>query len=122
MKKKTVISPDDYMYMEQDPEGDADFNEERNRMVIAETIKKGKLWHAKQSRDYEQKTKERTEAVAAYLKNVTQGGVNDIGKYFGRREMARLRGEEILSKLKATPELVQKLKDRYKNKGKLMSL
>ena len=40
MKKKTVISPDDYMYMEQNPEGDADFNEERNRMVIAETIKK----------------------------------------------------------------------------------
>ena|SRR3990167_2033837 len=123
MKKKTVISPDDYMFMEQNPHGDAGFDPEHNKRVIAETIKRGKLWYQKQGREYEQKTKERTEAVAAYLKNITQGnGVNDINKYFGRREIARLRANEVVNQLKANPELVQKLKDRYKDKGKLMSL
>ena len=73
-----------------------------------------RYWRVKK-KEYEAKTRERAAAVAAYLKNLSQGGgVSNINTYFGKREMARLRGEEIVAKLKASPELVEKLKGIHK--------
>ena len=110
-----LISPEDYEFMEQNPYGDANFNADHNKEVIAKTIEKGKRYWRVKKKEYEAKTRERAVAVAAYLKNLTQGqGVSNINTYFGKREMARLRGEEIVAKLKASPELVEKLKGMYK--------
>ena len=110
-----LISPEDYEFMEQNPYGDPNFNPDHNKAVIASTIEKGKRYWRIKKKEYEEKTKERAVAVTAYLKNITQGGgVTNITNYFGKREMARLRGEEIVSQLKANPELVEKLKNLHK--------
>ncbi len=123
MDKKNKISHRDWKYMEQNPYGDAGFSEEHNRRVIAEVD----TWNEQMDRERERKHKEalseRNTAIAAYFKNVTQGkGVTDVEKYFGRRHLAYLRGEEIVKQLKANPELVEKLKNKMSKKGKLSPL
>ena len=102
MKEK--ISPLDYKYMEQNPEGDADFNEDRNNEVIADVIKKTDKMRRQKAREFAADNRERSEATAQYLKALEGGASTNAEKYFGRRELARLRGEEVLNKLKNAKE------------------
>ena len=104
--------------MEQKPHGDENFSPEHNARVIAEVD----AWNDEQDRKREREHKfnlsERTNAVAQYLKNVTQGkGVTTPEQYFGRRYLAYLRGEEIVKQLKANPALVEKLKNKMSQVG-----
>lgn len=123
MKKKTEISRKDWKYMEQNPYGDPDFSEEHNRKVIAEVDEWNDMMDRQRERDHKEKLSERTEAMAQYLKNVSDGkGVTSVEGYFGKRYLAYLRGEEIVKQLKANPALVEKLKNRMVNKGKLSPL
>ena len=122
-RKKDGISQKDWKFMEQMPYGDPDFDPEHNRRVIAEVDAWNDQMDRQRVREYKERTKERTNAVAQYLKNLTQGrGITKIDQYFGKRELARLRGEEIVSQLKANPALVEKMKQRWAGKGKLTSL
>lgn len=121
--KKDGISPLDWKYMEQKPYGDPDFSEEHNRKVIAEVDEWNDKMDRQRERDFKEKTAERTSAVAQYLKNITHGkGIKDIDKYFGKRYLAYLRAQEIVKKLQASPELVEKMKNIYKGKGELTGL
>lgn len=117
--KKDAISRQDWKYMEKNPYGDPDFSEEHNKRVIAEVDE----WNDKHLRDvdreYSEKTAERTNAAAAYLKNVTQGqGISDVSKYFGKGLLAYLRGEEVVRKLRENPGLVDKIKKMHGGKLK----
>ena len=94
------INPLDWRYMEQNPEGDADFSEEKNNEIIANIIKKTDKNHRKKSREFQTNLRERTEATASFLKALENGASTDAEKFFGKRELARLRGEEVLNKLK----------------------
>ena len=94
------INPLDYKYLEQNPEGDADFSPERNVEVIANIIKKTDKMRRQKSREFQTGLRERNEATAQYLKALEGGASTNAEKYFGRRELARLRGEEVLNKLK----------------------
>ena len=100
MTMKDKINPLDWGYMEQNPEGDPDFNEDRNNEVIANVIKKTDKMRRQKSREFQQGLRERNEATAQYLKALEGGASTNAEKYFGRRELARLRGEEVLNKLK----------------------
>lgn len=102
--KDDKISPLDWGYMEQNPEGDVDFSAERNAEVIANVIKKTDKMRRQKSREFQTNLRERTEATAQYLKALEGGASTDAEKYFGRRELARLRGEEVLNKLKNAEE------------------
>ena len=112
--KKGQISPLDWEYMEQRPHGDPGFDPEHNKRVIAETIKWTEDNRRKKDREYSEQARQRASAITSYLFNLSQGkGVSKIDEYFGKRELARLRGEEIIGQLKADPALVEKLKQRY---------
>jgi len=90
------ISAQDWKYMEQNPYGDPDFSEEHNKRVIAEVNAENDEMDKQRDRDHSNSVRERSEAVASYLNNITQGkGVTDIEKYFGKRHLAYLRGQKI---------------------------
>lgn len=121
--KKDYIAREDWKFMEQMPYGDENFSEEHNKRVIEETERWNDEQDRKRVKDYQEKTRERTNAVAQYLKNLTQGrGVTSIDRYFGKRHLAYLRAEEIVNQLKANPALTKKLKEKMSGQGKLRSL
>lgn len=95
---KDTIQKQDWKYVNTKP--DPNFDPEHNRKVIANTIKKNEILVRKKKRDYKEKIKERAEAMATYIESLKQGGKeSDVTKYFGRRYLAKLRGEEIMDKL-----------------------
>ena len=99
--KQTRISPADWGVVPVDP--DPGFDPEHNRRVIAETIRKSERARRMKNQEFGLKIDERAEAIAKYLKDIeTNGASSSILKYFGRRELARLRGEEIRDILKGT--------------------
>lgn len=110
--KPGVVDPIDYEFMEINPYGDSDFDEEHNKRVIQDTIKKHEAKLRKQRRDFKEKTKERAEAGAMFLKNATQGKGYGVEKYFGKKELARLRAQEVINDLKSNPALLAKLKKK----------
>lgn len=109
--------------MEQNPYGDPDFDPEHNRRVIEEVDRWNDKMDRKRERDFKEKMSERTNAVASYLKNVTEGkGVIGADKYFGRRYLAYLRGEEVVKQLKSNPALVERIKQKMEKRGQLSPL
>lgn len=80
---------------------DPDFSPARNKATIERTIKKMDQMQKKKLKDYTNQIRERSSAVASFFKHVNQGKHNNIFKYFGKRELARLRGEDIANQLKA---------------------
>ena len=76
------------------------FDPEHNRRVIEQTIKENDAKRLKAGKEHEEAIRERSAALATYLKSLSQGNAtSDMKKYFGRKELARLRGEEILARI-----------------------
>ena len=95
---KNHIAREDWKYVPVDP--DPNFNADRNREIIERTMKKAEKMHKKKLKESEAGIKDRASAVATYLKSLQKGGKeSNINKYFGRRELARLRGEHVLKEL-----------------------
>ena|SRR3990167_374939 len=105
----------DFKYMYQNPDGDIGFSVEHNRKVIEETIKKNKANEKRLKKEYLNNVEERIDASTYFLKAIANGKYNSSDphtqalKYFGRRELARLRGEEIRQELMAKIALSTKL-------------
>lgn len=82
--------------------GDPDFNPEKNKAVF-EYVKR-KAWenHQKRKKQYDEKLRERMNAAASYILYLERGGNggNKAEKYFGKRELARLRGVEFLNEMR----------------------
>ena len=98
MKRLSKVSKADEKYMTVDPQ--PGFDPEHNRRVIEDTIKENDLKRLKAQKEHDEAIKERSSALATYLKSLSQGNAtSDMKKYFGRRELARLRGEEILARI-----------------------
>ena len=96
----TKITKDDWHLVNVDP--DPDFDPERNKRIIAETIRKNNLLRARKKREGDEKVRERSSAVAQYLDDLNRGRTEStVTDYFGRHEIARLRGEEILGVIRA---------------------
>ena len=121
--KKEKIDPKDFKFMEQNPYGDPGFSEEYNKRIIAEVDTWNDMLEKRKDQEFKEKTQERTGAVAQYLQNITQGsGVTEIERYFGRRYLAYLRGQQIVRKLQENPALLAKIRDRMEKRGKLQPL
>jgi hypothetical protein len=77
-------------------EGDADFNEEHNRDVIANTIKKTSKRQEIKRKMWDEGLLERSDAVYSYLRHTALGGKSDtsIEKYLGKEYFLKLLGEE----------------------------
>ena len=80
---------------------DPDFSAKRNKAIVERTIRKTDMMQKRKQKEYDDLLGERTTAVASFLKHVGRGKHNNVVTYFGRRELARLRGEDIATQLKA---------------------
>ena len=95
------IAKEDWKYMFEKPDGDLNFNPERNKRVIDDTIRKTDQRIAQLKREYSEQVEERVDALSYYLKNLMHHKTYSTNPkkaaeyYFGKKELARLRGEEI---------------------------
>ena len=101
-KSKTGrIAKADWKYMLEKPDGDPGFNPMRNKQIIEDTIKKTDKRIMQLKKEYSEQVEERVDAVSYYLKSLMRHKTyaSDPRKaaeyYFGRKELARLRGDEI---------------------------
>lgn len=81
-------------------EGDENFNPERNKAVIAETIRKSLENRKRILKEEADKMGERIDAVTTYIYSRAAEGNSSIEKYFGKRYLAHLRGMKIANTLK----------------------
>lgn len=80
---------------------DLDFDPQHNKRVIENVIRKTKENKVRIEKENREGIKERTAAISQYLSSLDQGGKSStIESYFGRRELARLRGEEAMARIK----------------------
>ena len=78
-------------------DGEEGFSPERNKAIIANSIKKYNDYKKKQVKKYHEALDERVHAVACYLKSkfVDSTNSNIFEKYFGKNYLAYLRGQKI---------------------------
>lgn len=70
------------------------FSPERNKAIIDQTIKEYEDMRSKRMKGFYDDLGERIDAAASYLMYLERGG-SSAEKYFGKKELARLRGEKI---------------------------
>ena len=80
--------------------GDPDFNYERNKQIIQDTIKSQREYYIQKRRMQNQELRERMNAVESYIRWVEKGHDAKAVNYFGKKELARLRGMEVANKLR----------------------
>lgn len=86
--------------MEQNPDGDPDFDPEHNARVIKETVRKNNLLRARKLRDNNEGIRERASAAATFIKSADQGGRTlDIKKYFGKEKLDYLKGKYLKERI-----------------------
>jgi hypothetical protein len=95
---KVKVQKEDYKFFKE--KGDPGFSPERNKYVIEKTIAKYEANRKRKMQQFQDNLGERTEAVAMYFKHLTQGKTTPVEKYFGRRNLAYLQGQNIMHKLK----------------------
>ena len=106
------VHPRDVKYAPVD--ADPDFDPKRNEAIVNKTMKDAETYWLKKRKAFNETLRERTDATASYLKSLDQGGkANTAEEYFGKHELARLRGLEIIKLLKNGVEKGEKL--RYKS-------
>src|SRR3990167_8094540 len=93
---------------------DPDFDPKHNEYIVNKTLKEAEEYWRRKRKEFNNTLRERTDAVASYLHSLDQGGkANTAEEYFGKHELARLRGLEIIKLLKNGVEKGEKL--RYKS-------
>jgi len=92
------INPMDRKFWPKEPE--IGFSPAHNKSVIERTIKKNDKLRERKIREYREQLRERTDAVASFLKKKSWGYGKPISKYLGRRNLAKLRAEDIITKIK----------------------
>lgn len=93
--------------------GEAGFNPDHNKMVIERTIKKYNAMRLKRRKAYQEALAERSDAVVTYLRAVDRGKEANVDKYFGKKMLAYLRGEKIVSRLKQNSILGKPSRELY---------
>lgn len=95
----TKVAKEDFKFLNPGGAPDPDFSPERNRQVIARTIAKYQAMKRAKAKEYRGKVEERADAAATYLKHIDQGNSTSVENYFGKQELARLRGQRILMRV-----------------------
>lgn len=100
------IDPRDEKYILKKVE--SGFSPERNKQIIEDSIRKTDLFRQKQWKVWDEKTRERANALASFFKYLEkgQGGNNPLSKYFSRKMRAYLRGEQVVAELKSQGKYV----------------
>ena len=81
-------------------DADKDFDPEHNRRVIEKTIRDSERIRRQKNREFGEKIAERADAAAYFLKGLAEGRTSTSAeKFFGRKQLAHIRGQEIMKKL-----------------------
>ncbi len=80
--------------------GEDGFDPKRNQEVIERTIQKYEKMRREKKKKYEENIRERSDAVATYIRSRVAEGSTPVEKYFGKKWMAYLRGQKILNIVK----------------------
>jgi len=75
--------------------GDPGFSPERNKAVVAATIKKTNDMRKLRNRLYADQIGERIDAVVSYLRSNTADSNRPVEQYFSKQMLAHLRGQQI---------------------------
>lgn len=87
------------------PTPDPGFSPEHNRMVIENVIAASEKNSRDKKREFNEEVDERVNAMTQYLKSVDRGGAtSNIEKYFGKKQLAYLRGEHVANILRDLSE------------------
>lgn len=100
--KTTKIDPKDRKFFT--PDGDPDFNYDRNQAIIDGSILKYKEMQKKKIKDFNNGLAERNDVIITWVKSLS-GSNNPIEKYLGKQWMTKLVGEKILTNLKKVQEI-----------------
>lgn len=79
---------------------DPGFSEARNKATVKRVIEHNEKMFKKMREGLDEATRERAHAVAYFFDYKKRGGGKDVVGYLGNRELARLRGDELVEKLK----------------------
>lgn len=79
---------------------DPGFSEARNKSIINEVIQSNDIARRNLQKAAVEGIRERTSAVADFLSYKHRGGGNDIVQYLGRKNLAELRGQQIIQALR----------------------
>ena len=101
---RNMVAPEDRKFILETP--DDGFSPERNKFIIEKSIKDYEAMRAKKMKAHDDAYAERADAIATYLNGLAMGGrSSSIEKYFGKRTLAYLRGDEIRQKLMANMKI-----------------
>lgn len=93
------LSVQDLKYVKVDP--DPNFDPLHNMAVIEKTIKDNEKLVKARNKKAEEGAKERINATATYLRSINMGGkATDREKFFGKKYLAYLRGQQVMDQLK----------------------
>lgn len=98
MDKLPKLDKADWGYAQLDP--DPDFDAERNQRVIDNVIRKNELNFKRKERERKKALRERTSAIASYVKHTSKDVKISPQDYFGRQYLTELRGKQIIDVLK----------------------
>ena len=79
---------------------DPDFSERKNKYTIDKTIADYEQARKNKIKAYHTQIEERVDAAMAYVKHLEKGGSSPAEKFFGKRELARLRGQKIIQEVR----------------------
>lgn len=96
------INKSDWKYVPVDPE--EGFSAEHNQRVIDRTIKKSEEYRRKREKEFDDNLRERSSALAQYLKSLQSGKSTSVEEYFGKSYLTHLKGQNILERIKRAKE------------------
>jgi len=90
---------------------DPDFSEERNKRIIAATIKNADKNLKRKQKLFDEGLRDRADMVYSFIRHISSGGKQDktIEQYLGRDRMMQLMGEERVHELQQMASLQSKL-------------
>lgn len=93
---RSGLDPKDYKYLQRGP--DPGFSPERNKAIIAETIRDAENYHFKMRSILDTDGENRVDVLSTYARYRFNVGTKTLREYLGREQYEKLIGENILSK------------------------
>lgn len=81
-------------------EPDSSFSPEHNAWVMKESIRRTNENRRLRTKEYNEKVGERVDAVVTYLRSRAAEGNTPIEQYFGKKQLAHLRGQQIIKTIR----------------------
>lgn len=95
--------------------GDPGFNPERNKHLVESTLAYNKKLYMRKYAEKTDDLRERADATANYIYWLNHGKTGNAEKYFGKKELARLRGVEFAREQRNVTRI--EVPGYYKSKG-----